>query len=90
MRTVKLLPLGVVMLASSCFARPALQPSPRECVWGEGFVEAAGMPVVRDDVRQCEIGAGELPLAGAARAYAGEEIGDGIYHECVSIPLTIE
>ena len=64
MRTVKLLPLGVVMLASSCFARPALQPSPRECVWGEGFVEAAGMPVVRDDVRQCEIGAGELPLAG--------------------------
>ena len=56
-----------------------MQPFPRECAWGEGVVEAAGLPVVRDDVRQCEIGAAELPLAGASRVYAGEEIGDGIY-----------
>ena len=64
---------GVAALAGACFARPALQPFPRECVWGEGFVEAAGLPVVRDDVRQCEIGAAELPLAGASRVYAGEK-----------------
>ena len=70
---------GAVMLASACFARPALQPFPRECAWGEGAVEAAGLPVVRDDVRQCEIGAAELPLAGACRVYAGEPVGSGIY-----------
>jgi len=60
-------------------ARPALQPFPRECTWGEGVVKAAGKPIVRDDVRQCEIGASELPLAGASRVYAGEELADGIY-----------
>ena len=71
--------LGVVMLAGACFARPALQPFPRDCTWSEGVVEASGLPVVRDDVRQCEIGASELPLAGAPRVYAGEAIGNGIY-----------
>ena len=60
-------------------ARPALQPFPRECTWGEGVVKAAGKPVVRDDVRQCEIGASELPFAGSSRVYAGEELADGIY-----------
>ena len=56
-----------------------MQPFPRECAWGEGAVESAGLPVVRDAVRQCEIGAAELPSAGAYRVYAGEEIGEGIY-----------
>ena len=70
---------GAVMLAGACFARPALQPFPRECAWGEGVVEAAGLPVVRDDVRQCEIGAAELPLAGVCRVYGGEPVGNGIY-----------
>ena len=65
--------LAAAFAVSHAEARPALQPFPRECVWGEGFVEAAGMPVVRDDVRQCEIGAAELPLAGASRVYAGEK-----------------
>ena len=82
--------LAAAFAVSHAGARPAMQPFPRECAWGEGAVESAGLPVVRDAVRQCEIGAAELPLAGASRVYAGEEIGDGIYHECVSIPLTIE
>ena len=68
-----------MLAAGPCIARPALQPFPRECTWGEGVVEAAGLPVVRDDVRQCEIGAAELPLAGASRVYAGEELGGCIY-----------
>ena len=79
MRSIALRSLGVVMLAGTCFARPALQPFPRECTWAEGAVEASGLPVVRDDVRQCEIGAAELPLAGASCLYAGEAIGNGIY-----------
>ena len=65
---------GALMLAAgACIARPALQPFPRECTWGDGAVEASGLPVVRDNVRQCEIGAAELPLAGASRVYAGEK-----------------
>ena len=42
--------IGVVMLAGACFARPAMQPFPRECAWGKGVVEAAGLPVVASDV----------------------------------------
>jgi len=60
-------------------ARPALQPFPRDCTWGDGVVDAAALAVVRDNVRQCEIGASEVPSAGERRIYAGEELGDGIY-----------
>ena len=71
--------LAAAFAVSHAGARPAMQPFPRECAWGEGVVEASGLPVVRDDVRQCEIGAAELPLAGVSRVYAGEELGGCIY-----------
>ena len=47
---------AMAVLGMTAFARPALQPFPRECVWGSGVVDASALPVVRDDVRQCEIG----------------------------------
>ena len=67
--------------------RPALQPFPRDCVWGDGVVDATALPVVRDDSRQCEIGAAELPAGGERRVFAGEEIGRGIYLAVAGSPL---
>ena len=71
--------LASVSVIAANLDPPALQPYPRECAWGEGVVEIAGLPVVRDDVRQCEIGAAELPLGVASRVYAGEPLGRCIY-----------
>ena len=71
--------IGCMMIACVCAAKPALQPFPRECAWGKGTVSSAGLCVVRDDVRQCEIGAADLPLAGSCRVYAGERLSAGIY-----------
>lgn len=80
--------VGVLLAASlGAVGKPALQPFPRECAWGEGIVEAAGLPIVRDDVRQCEIGAEELPTTGERRVFAGEEPAKGIYLAVKGSPL---
>lgn len=78
---------GLMVASLGAAEKPALQPFPRECTWGEGVVEAAGLSVVRDDVRQCEIGAAELPTTGGRRVFADEDIGKCVFLAVEGSPL---
>lgn len=77
----------MAVLGMTAIARPALQPFPRECVWGNGAVDASALPVVRDDVRQCEIGADEVLATGARSVYAGELLKNAVYLAVEGSPL---